>query len=70
MKKFSLFALAAAGLLLGACSSEKDEIAEPNNLYGIVEGESSWLAVGISMPGDPITRANEHLDDGFQVLLR
>ncbi len=65
MKKFSLFALAAAGLLLGACSSEKDEIAEPNNLYGLVEGESSWLAVGISMPGDPITRANEDLTDGL-----
>ncbi len=64
MKKFSLFALAAAGLLLGACSSEKDEIAEPNNLYGMVEGESSWLAVGISMPGDAITRANEDLTDG------
>lgn len=66
MKKFSLFALAAAGLLLGACSSEKDEIAEPNNLYGIVEGESSWLAVGISMPGDAITRANEDLTDGLE----
>ena len=66
MKKFSLFALAAAGLLLGACSSEKDEIAEPNNLYGLVEGESSWLAVGISMPGDAITRANEDLVDGLE----
>ncbi len=66
MKKFSLFALAAAGLLLGACSSEKDEIAEPNNLYGMVEGESSWLAVGISMPGDAITRANEDLVDGLE----
>lgn len=66
MKKFSLFALAAAGLLLGACSSEKDEIAAgPENLYGMVEGESSWLAVGISMPGDPITRANEDLTDGL-----
>lgn len=65
MKKFSLFALAAAGLLLGACSSDKDEIvAEPDNLYGMVEGESSWLAIGISMPGDPVTRANEDLIDG------
>ena len=66
MKKFSLFALAAAGMLLGACSSDKDDVAaELTNPYGMVEGESSWLAIGIAMPGDPITRANEDLVDGL-----
>lgn len=64
MKKLSYFALVAAGLLFGACSSDKDEIVGPNNPYGLVEGESSWIAIGISMPGDEITRANEDLTDG------
>lgn len=64
MKKFYLFALAAAGLLFGACSTESVEVAEPENGYGLIAGESSWLAVGIAMPGDPVTRANEDLDDG------
>ena len=66
MKKFYLFALAVAGLLFGACTSETvDVVAEPETGYGLIPGESSWLAVGIAMPGDPITRANEDLDDGL-----
>ena len=64
MKKFYLFAL-AAGLLFGACSTESVEVAEPETGYGLIAGESSWLAVGIAMPGDPATRANEDLDDGL-----
>ena len=65
MKKFYLFALAVAGLLFGACSTESvKEVAEPENGYGLIAGESSWLAVGIAMPGDPVTRANEDLNDG------
>ena len=65
MKKFYLYALAVAGLLFGACTSETvDVVAEPENGYGLIPGESSWLAVGIAMPGDPITRANEDLNDG------
>ena len=67
MKKFYLFALAVAGLLFGACTSETvDVVAEPENGYGLIPGESSWLAVGIAMPGDPVTRANEDLDDGLE----
>ena len=65
MKKLSLIALAAAGLLLSACSSDKDEIATAPNQYDLVEGEDSWIAVGIAMPGDATsTRANEDLNDG------
>lgn len=66
MKKFYLFALAAVGLLFGACSTESVEVAEPETGYGLIAGESSWLAVGIAMPGDPATRANEDLDDGTE----
>jgi len=66
MKKLSFLAFAAAGLLLGACTSTDDVVTEnQSNSYGLVEGESSWIAVGISMPGDPITRANEDLTDGI-----
>lgn len=65
MKKFSLFALAAAGLLFGACTNDNEIQGVANNRYNLVEGESSWLAIGISMPGDAITRANEDLTDGL-----
>ena len=64
MKKFSFFALAAVGLLLASCSDKIEAVGDQNNPYGLIEGESSWIAVGISMPGDAITRANEDLTDG------
>lgn len=67
MKKFSFLALAAAGMLLAACSSEKD-VAEnvPNSNYDLVPGKNSWLALGIALPdGGGTTRANEDLVDGI-----
>ncbi len=64
MKKLSFLALAAAGLLLGACSEkEAVESAQPNQ-YNMIQGQSAFIAVGIAMPGDPATRANEDLTDG------
>ncbi len=69
MKKLSLLTLAAAGLLMVGCSDKDVVVDNTKNDYGLVEGESSWIAVGISMPGDPITRGitrnNEHLVDGL-----
>jgi hypothetical protein len=66
MKKFSLFALAAAGMLFGACA-DKDEVAEKANaIYDLVPGMNSWLALGIALPdGGATTRANEDLVDGI-----
>ena len=67
MKKLSFLALAAVGLLLGACSSDKD-VADDNsgNLYELIPGKNSWLAVGIALPdGGASTRANEDLVDGI-----
>jgi hypothetical protein len=66
MKKFSLFALAAAGMLFGACA-DKDEVAEKANaIYDLIPGQNSWLAVGIALPDDgATTRANEDLVDGL-----
>lgn len=64
MKKFSLLALAAAGLLLGACSSDKD-VAEGPNDYKFAEGQTSFLSIGIATPGTPTTRANDDLKDGI-----
>ena len=63
MKKFSLFALAAAGMLLGACSSDNDEV-------GIGEGKTAvddaFVGISIQLPSatNKATRANEDLDDG------
>lgn len=51
------------------CSDKDVVVDNTKNDYGLVEGESSWIAVGISMPGDPITRgitrSNEDLVDGL-----
>ena len=66
MKKLSFLALAAAGMLLGACSSEKDDVESvQNGSYDLVPGKNSWLALGIALPdGGSTTRANEDLVDG------
>lgn len=67
MKKFSFLALAAVGLLFGACS-DKDEVVQDNsaNSYDLVPGQNSWLALGIALPdGGSTTRANEDLVDGL-----
>lgn len=67
MKKLSLFAFAVAALLLGACSSDKDELASDKfNQYGLIEGQSSWLSLGIALPSDPVTRSNQDLNDGVK----
>lgn len=67
MKKFSLFAFAAAGLLLGACSSDNDAVVKGGsaNGYDLIPGQNSWLAVGIALPDGGSTRANEDLVDGL-----
>lgn len=67
MKKFSFLALAAAGMLFAACSSDKD-VAESSKLnqYDMIEGQSAWIAVGIALPGDEVTRSNSDLNDGLE----
>lgn len=65
MKKLSFLALTAVGLLFGACASDKDvEESTKLNQYDMIDGQSAWISVGIALPGDPITRANEDLNDG------
>ena len=63
MKKLSLFALVAAGMLLGACSSDKD-VAEQNAWDGDGDG---FMALTINLPTTPAaTRAaNDVYDDGI-----
>ena len=46
MKKFSFLALAAVGLLLGACSDKDAEVAEETfNQYDLIEGQSAWISL-------------------------
>jgi hypothetical protein len=52
MKKLSLFALAAAGLFLGACSSDKDEIAEVQPINVEEDGGKQFIALNINLPVD------------------
>ena len=62
MKKFSFLALAAVGLLFGACTSDKDEVNEGSLTKDVGEG---YLAISINLPTAPqsITRATD--DNGY-----
>ena len=62
MKKLSLFALAAAGLLLGACS-DKDTVNEVVQTPDFTDG--AFIGISIQMPSTTATtRANEDFKDG------
>lgn len=63
MKKISFLALAAVGLLLGACSSDKDVVVDENVWNGDGDG---YMAISIKLPTAPsATRhANDVYDDG------
>ena len=61
MKKFGFFALVAAGLLLGACSSElKDESPKGGDYT-----DGAYIGISLQLPSAaPATRANEDFEDG------
>lgn len=64
MKKLSILAIAAAGLLLGACSSD-ESVASQSGTDGAAEG---YMGVNINLPTQPvsISRAlNDKYDDGL-----
>ena len=65
MKKFCLFALAAAGMLLGACS-DKDEIAQSSVSPGDFK-DGAFIGISLSMPSadNNTTRANDQLNNGI-----
>ena len=60
MKKFSLLALAAVGLLLSACTSDKDVVDESKYAEGTANG--GFFKVGINLPSIPTTRADWNED--------
>lgn len=63
MKKLSLLALAAAGLLLGACSDKNEVAQEVQNPVETEDG--AFIGISIQLPNTTaITRANEDFDDG------
>lgn len=63
MKKLSILALAAAGLLLGACSDKNEVVQEVQNPVETEEG--SYIGISIQMPNTTATtRANEDFKDG------
>jgi len=62
MKKLSLFALAAAGLLLGACT-DKDTVNEVVQTPEFTDG--AFIGISIQLPSTTATtRANEQFKDG------
>ena len=63
MKKFSFLALAAAGMLFAACSSDRD-VAE-NSAVAVNANGEGFIGISISMPSaDQPTRANDDLVNG------
>jgi len=65
MKKFSFLALAAVGLLLSACSSDKD-VVEVNQSPESEDGSGSYIGISLALPSATAnaTRANEDFSDG------
>ena len=66
MKKSMFFgALFAAGMLMTACSSDKD-VADNEGPNRLTENGEGYISIGISLPSDPsaTTRANDVFDDG------
>lgn len=63
MKKLSILALAAVGLLVGACSSDKD-VADQGSQDPFKGREGGFIKVGINLPVQPqvSTRAWEEAD--------
>lgn len=64
MKKFSFLALAAAGLLLGACS-DKDEVAQEVQQESEFK-DGGYIGISLQLPtaDQSITRANDDLSNG------
>ncbi len=65
MKKLSLFALAAAGMLFGACSSNDDVVDAVVNPAEFTDG--AFIGISLSLPSaDATTRANDDLSNGTE----
>ena len=68
MKKFSFLAMAVAGMLLGACSSDKDVADNGGGKDILSEKGVGYIKVGLNLPTtSAVTRAwseNTDLDDG------
>lgn len=69
MKKLSILALAAVGLLVGACSSDKD-VADQGSQDPFKGREGGFIKVGINLPVQPqvSTRAWEESDNNEPTL--
>lgn len=65
MKKLSLFALAAAGMLLGACSSDDDVVVKNPVSQDFKDG--GFIGLSLQLPSaDNTTRANDELSNGTE----
>lgn len=62
MKKFSFLALAAAGMLLAACSSDKEVTTEVSNPQEFKDG--AYIGISLQLPTADETRANDDLSNG------
>lgn len=66
MKKQFFFSMLAAAAMLVSCGSDDVVVSGvADNEYNMVEGQTSYINVGIAMPGGSQTRANEDFNDGL-----
>lgn len=67
MKKFSFLALAAVGLLFGACASDSD-VAEKSGNETIESGKEGFIGIALQLPNSTTpslpTRNNDQYNDG------
>lgn len=67
MKKFSFLALAAVGLLFGACASDND-VAEKSGNETIESGKEGFIGIALQLPNSTTpslpTRSNDDYKDG------
>ena len=67
MKKFSFLALAAVGLLFGACASDSD-VAEKSGNETIESGKEGFIGIALQLPNSTTpslpTRSNDDYNDG------
>ena len=66
MKKLSFLALAAVGLLLGACA-DKDDVSQKGDSLDEFEN-GAYIGIALSLPSadNTVTRANDDLSNGIE----
>lgn len=64
MKKQFFFSMLAATAMLASCGSDDAVVSGVDNQYNMVAGQPAFISLGIAMPSNNGTRANDNYQDG------